>query len=423
MKKLSLLFLLAAGLAFADTPPPGAVKLKNSGGTIIDPATETTLASIDAKTPASPAQEHVVAASPSSCRLSDGTAFYKGTTPADTQPVSVVSLPLPSGGATSANQATEIASLASIDSKLASPMPVSGPLTDAQLRASAVPVSASALPLPTGAATSANQSTELSTLASILSALGSPSQEHVTAGSPNSSRLSDGTSFYKATTPSDTQPVSAASLPLPSGASTAANQSTGNASLSSIDGKIPASPSQEHVTAGSPHAARLTDGTSFYKATTPSDTQPVSAAALPLPSGASTSANQTTANSSLSSIDGKLNSLGQKTSANSVPVVLPSDQTVSVKAPVNVTGSGSAAGATVSGVTTLTAPANAVGFVLMNLDVSTTNMRWAVGRTATTTLGQQLQPGRDTGFVPVGANISIIAESGTVTYDVQWVSQ
>ncbi len=48
---------------------------------------------------------------------------------------------LPSGAATSANQATEIASLASIDSKLTNPLPVSGPLTDAQLRATPVPVS------------------------------------------------------------------------------------------------------------------------------------------------------------------------------------------------------------------------------------------------------------------------------------------
>lgn len=37
-----------------------------------------------------------------------------------------------------------------------------------------------------------------------------------------------------------TQPVSAASLPLPTGAATAAAQATGNASLGSIDGKLPA---------------------------------------------------------------------------------------------------------------------------------------------------------------------------------------
>src|SRR3989338_6653689 len=36
-----------------------------------------------------------------------------------------------------------------------------------------------------------------------------------------------------------TQPISAASLPLPSGASTSANQNTGNTSLSSIDTKLP----------------------------------------------------------------------------------------------------------------------------------------------------------------------------------------
>ena len=53
---------------------------------------------------------------------------------------------------------------------------------------------------------------------------------------------------------------------------------------------------------------------------------PISAATLPLPAGAATSANQTTGNSSLSSIDGKLNSLGQKAMSASVPVVIASDQ-------------------------------------------------------------------------------------------------
>jgi hypothetical protein len=70
----------------------------------------------------------------------------------------------------------------------------------------------------------------------------------------------------------------------------------------------------------------------FWQATQPVSgtfwqaTQPISAVALPLPAGASTSALQTTGNSSLSSIDGKLNSLGQKTMAASMPVVIASDQ-------------------------------------------------------------------------------------------------
>ncbi len=55
-------------------------------------------------------------------------------------------------------------------------------------------------------------------------------------------------------------------------------------------------------------------------------TQPVSAAALPLPSGASTSALQTTGNTSLSSIDTKTPALGQALAAASTPVVLTAAQ-------------------------------------------------------------------------------------------------
>lgn len=55
-------------------------------------------------------------------------------------------------------------------------------------------------------------------------------------------------------------------------------------------------------------------------------TQAISAVSLPLPSGASTASNQSTANSSLASIDGKSPTIGQKTSSGSSPVVLASDQ-------------------------------------------------------------------------------------------------
>jgi hypothetical protein len=73
-------------------------------------------------------------------------------------------------------------------------------------------------------------------------------------------------------------PVSAASLPLPSGASTSALQTTGNTSLSSIDGKVPANLT---VT-----ATRLLVDPSGV-------TSPISAASLPLPTGAATAALQT----------------------------------------------------------------------------------------------------------------------------------
>jgi hypothetical protein len=60
-------------------------------------------------------------------------------------------------------------------------------------------ITATTLPLPTGAATSAKQDAGNTSLASILSALGSPMQEHTTAGSPLSCKLvNTAGSFYDA---------------------------------------------------------------------------------------------------------------------------------------------------------------------------------------------------------------------------------
>jgi len=77
-----------------------------------------------------------------------------------------------------------------------------------------LPISATSLPLPTGASTAANQALQIT-------------QE--TAINTNLALLAKLT---------DTQPVSATSLPLPTGASTSALQTTGNTSLSSIDTKL-----------------------------------------------------------------------------------------------------------------------------------------------------------------------------------------
>lgn len=85
----------------------------------------------------------------------------------------------------------------------------------------------------------------------------------------------------------------------------------------------------------------------------------------------------------------------------------------------NTNGSGTSS--TVSTVKTETVPANAVGFVLMNLDTSSTNIRWRIGSAASAAVGQQLQPGRDTAFIPCAANVSLCSESGTNNYDIQWV--
>lgn len=118
--------------------------------------------------------------------------------------VAASSLPLPTGAATAANQTTEITHLSaietaveSLDSKLTNPLPVSGPLTDTELRASAVPVSVASLPLPSGAATEAT----LSSLNGKVTAV-------------------------------NTGAVVVASSALPSGASTAAKQATSDINVS-----------------------------------------------------------------------------------------------------------------------------------------------------------------------------------------------
>lgn len=64
----------------------------------------------------------------------------------------------------------------------------------------------------------------------------------------------------------------------------------------------------------------------------------ISAASLPLPSGASTSALQTTGNTSVASIDTKIPALGQALAAASVPVVLTAAQVTTLTPPAAITG-------------------------------------------------------------------------------------
>ena len=126
--------------------------------------------------------------------------------------------------------------------------------------------------------------------------------DSVTVFQPTAANLNANVSGTVAATQSGAWDVTNVSgvVSLPTGASTAANQTTGNSSLSSIDTKTPAL-----VTGRIP-----VDGSAV--------TQPISAASLPLPAGAATQA-------TLSSIDAKFSALGQTTMSASVPVVLASN--------------------------------------------------------------------------------------------------
>jgi hypothetical protein len=135
------------------------------------------------------------------------------------------------------------------------------------------PVDIASLPLPAGAATSALQNSTITLL---------------TSGNTNTSSVATSVALIESKTPAlvsgrqpvdgsgVTQPVSAVSLPLPTGAATEARQISENLSIASLDSKSPA------LVGGRVPV----DGSGV--------TQPVSAVSLPLPTGAATAANQST---------------------------------------------------------------------------------------------------------------------------------
>ncbi len=217
-------------------------------------------------------------------------AFYP-----ETQPVSAAALPLPSGAATSAKQDTGNTSCASIDGKITA------------CNTGAVVVSSSAL--PSGAATSAKQDTGNASCASI-----------------------DGK-----ITACNTGAVVVSSSALPSGAATSAKQDTGNSSIASVDGKITACNtgavvvSSSALPSGAATSAKQDTGNtscaSIDGKITACNTGAVVVSSSALPSGAATSAKQDTGNTSCASIDGKLPAtLGQKAMAASLSVAIASDQ-------------------------------------------------------------------------------------------------
>jgi len=228
------------------------------------------------------------------------------------------------GGATAAKQDTGNTSLGSIDTKTPvlgqAAMVGSSPVVIASDQSAvavadgggSLTVDAVSLPLPTGASTAANQTTGNASLASIDGKLPAQGQAAMAASIPVV--IANNQSAVPISDGGGSLTVDAASWPLPTGAATAANQTTANASLSSIDTKTPAL-GQAAMAASTPVviASNQTD-------------VPISAASLPLPTGAATAANQTTGNNSLASIDTKLPAQGQAAMAASVPVVIANNQ-------------------------------------------------------------------------------------------------
>lgn len=174
--------------------------------------------------------------------------------------VSVSTLPLPAGGATAVNQATEIALLASLNSEI-----TTGTLD----------VAAAALPLPAGASTEATLALIKARTDNLDVALSTRAVTGLTDTQLRASPVPvSGT--VTATGPlTDAQMRAAPVSVTEAGSATSAAQATGNASLSNIDGKTP------NLVSG----RQPVDGSGV--------TQPISAVSLPLPSNAATAALQT----------------------------------------------------------------------------------------------------------------------------------
>lgn len=189
------------------------------------------------------------------------------------------------------------------------------------------------------------------------------------------------------------------------------------ATLSTLNGKIPSNLS---VTS----SRLLVDGSGV--------TQPISAASLPLPVGAATEAKQDSAitaigttntntnaiNTNITDMRGQLpTTLGQGTMANSMAVVLPSDQTVATQNVGKVASY--VQSLTIDGTTqqTFNAPANAKWVkVIAGID-NTVDLMVNFGANATSTIGFEMQSGRSEDFDAV-ANISVIAKSAATNQKV-----
>lgn len=265
---------------------------------------------------------------------------------------------------------------------------------------------------------------------------------------------------------SETQPVSVASLPLPSGAATSALQTTGNSSLSSIDTKLSSqataanqaseltligavvetAPASDTASSGlngrlQRIAQRLTSLIALLPSSLGTKTAANSLAVtlssdgtVPLPTGAATSALQTTGNTSLSSLVTNLGAVADASVSNpassaSVIAALKGLMTLitstNTKLDTLETNTSpnldSVANTTTVTNTLFTAPASARGMIIQNSTNAESGIRWtASGVTPSASVGFFLGPGQSTSYMPAGSFRTISVDAGAIDVSVAW---
>lgn len=289
-----------SGTFWQSTQPVSAASLPLPSGA----ATETTLAAIKTdvdKIPSSPATDRATAAAPFSMRLSDGAAFYKATTPSDTQPVSAVSWPLPTGASTEAT-------LAAIQGRLPSALGSGGGL---QVECIA------------GCGGSGSGGGTSSTYGAAFPAAGTAAGFNDASGNMRGARVYDidsgagtehavGVVLRKTGNGGSTE-IDPTQIRVLTSSDTVTTVPPANAStnVAQVNGTT-IDTNSGSKSAGTVRVVLATDQpqlTNAMKVDGSATTQPVSGtvtANLGTLNGAATAANQTTGNSSLSSIDGKL---------------------------------------------------------------------------------------------------------------------
>jgi hypothetical protein len=284
--------------------------------------------------------------------------------------ISAASLPLPSGASTSALQ-----------TQISGQLPASlGQKVSASSLAVVIASDQSTLPLPTGAATSANQTTMITDLAQIATN---------TAGIAPGSSGSGQYGYLQLGLTSTTQPA----------------YSTGLVEPISLD----------------LGGAVRVNGSAV--------TQPVSAASLPLPTGAATSANQTSEITQLTAINSNTShlpaALGQTTMSASLPVVIASNQssiatTIVGKSVANapIYNSYSSTNVTTSAYVQLVASTSSTVNMIEIFDSSGQSMIIGVGASGSEVIQLYTTPGGN-GQVPLaipsGSRVAIKALTGSAT--------
>lgn len=256
---------------------------------------------------------------------------------ATTQPISASSLPLPAGASTSALQTTGNTSLASIDSKT--------PALGQALAAASVPV-----------VLTASQLTTLTPLTSVTVTQATGTNLHAV--------IDSGTVVVTQPTGTNLHTV------IDSGTvtvnnSTYAQGSTTAGELGPLVQGATTSAAPTYTTATTNPLSLTTAGA--LRTDSSATTQPISASALPLPTGAATSALQTTGNTSLASISSQLPaSIGPQSSAASLSIVQATGTTFAVSQSTSSTGTLTSVANSVTTGVILASNAARKGFIVYN---------------------------------------------------------